>query len=35
VREFQVSKEGLLPPGFEIRAFHFVPGQYIDIQGVS
>ena len=35
VREFNVSKEGLLPPGFEIRAAHFVPGQFVDIQGVS
>jgi len=35
VREFQVTEDALLPPGFEIRAEHFVPGQYVDIQGTS
>ena len=31
--KFQVSDDALLPVGFEIDARHFVPGQYVDVQG--
>lgn len=31
--EFRVTPDAILPRGFKIDARHFVPGQYIDIQG--
>lgn len=31
--EFRVSDDALLEPGTELVASHFVPGQYIDVQG--
>lgn len=31
--EFRVSQDALLPVGFEIRASHFVAGQYVDVSG--
>lgn len=35
IREFKVSKENLLPSGYVLTVRHFVPGQFVDIQGVS
>ncbi len=35
VREFRVSAENLLPVGAEITADHFVPGQKVDVAGIS
>jgi len=35
VREFNVTKDALLPVGTTITARHFVPGQKIDVQGVT
>src|SRR6266853_311497 len=33
--EFRVSEDALLPVGSEITAAHFLPGQYVDVVGVS
>ena len=33
--EFQVTPDAVLPPGTELRARHFVPGQFVDIQGTT
>ena len=33
--EFRVAEDALLPVGQEIRADHFVPGQFIDVIGVT
>src|ERR1700741_4027601 len=33
--EFRVSQDALLEVGSEITAAHFVPGQYVDIAGVT
>ncbi len=33
--EFRVSEENLLEVGAEITADHFVPGQYVDVTGIS
>jgi large subunit ribosomal protein L3 len=33
--EFRVTEDALLPVGSEITAAHFVPGQYVDVTGVS
>lgn len=33
--EFRVSDDALIPVGREIRATHFVPGQFVDARGVS
>ena len=33
--EFKVSEDAMLPVGFEIGAGHFVPGQHVDVQGVT
>jgi large subunit ribosomal protein L3 len=33
--EFRVSEDALLPVGAEVTAAHFVPGQYVDVIGVS
>lgn len=36
IAEFQVKNEkGLLPLGTELKADHFVPGQYVDLQSVT
>ena len=35
VMEFRVSDDALVPVGAEIRAAHFVPGQYVDACGIS
>eukprot|EP00004_Rigifila_ramosa_P004602 TRINITY_DN15087_c0_g1_i1.p1 TRINITY_DN15087_c0_g1~~TRINITY_DN15087_c0_g1_i1.p1 ORF type:complete len:343 (-),score=64.97 TRINITY_DN15087_c0_g1_i1:28-1056(-) len=35
LHEFRVSPEALLPVGFEINAAHFVPGQYVDVTGIT
>jgi large subunit ribosomal protein L3 len=35
VAEFRVSPENLIDVGAEITADHFVPGQYVDVTGVS
>ena len=35
VVEFRVDESSLLPVGAEITADHFVPGQYVDVSGVS
>jgi large subunit ribosomal protein L3 len=33
--EFRVSEDALLEPGAEISAAHFVPGQFVDVVGIS
>jgi len=33
--EFRVSDDALLPTGFELNAAHFVPGQFVDLQGIT
>ena len=33
--EFRVSEDALLPVGTTITARHFVPGQFVDVQGVT
>ena len=35
VREFEVTKENFLPAGYVLTARHFIPGQFVDIKGVS
>mmetsp|Transcript_26268 Transcript_26268/g.81824 ORF Transcript_26268/g.81824 Transcript_26268/m.81824 type:complete len:395 (-) Transcript_26268:89-1273(-) len=35
LNEFRVSEAALLPPGTPLTAQHFVPGQRVDVQGVS
>ena len=35
LREFPVSEDAMLPVGATITARHFVPGQYVDAQGVT
>jgi len=35
LKEFRVSEKGLLPVGSPILAQHFVPGQLVDLQGVT
>lgn len=35
IKEFEVSKDNLLPSGFVLSVRHFVPGQFVDVQGVS
>ncbi|KAH3674459.1 hypothetical protein WICMUC_003296 [Wickerhamomyces mucosus] len=36
VAEFMIKNEnGLLPVGTELKANHFIPGQYVDLKGVS
>jgi len=32
---FEVSRDGLLLPGTQIRASHFVPGQFLQVVGIS
>jgi large subunit ribosomal protein L3 len=33
--EFLVEKEAIVPAGTELRASHFVPGQFVDVTGTS
>src|SRR3974390_465551 len=33
--EFRVSEDALIPVGAEITADHFVPGQFVDVCGIS
>lgn len=33
--EFRVSQDAMLPVGFELSAAHFVPGQFLDIAGMT
>ncbi len=35
VAEFRVSADALLEPGAEITAAHFVPGQFVDVAGIT
>ncbi len=35
VAEFRVGKDGLLEVGSEITADHFVPGQFVDVTGIT
>jgi hypothetical protein len=35
ITEFRVSDDAVVPPGTEITVRQFVPGQYLDIQGVT
>ncbi|WWC73587.1 mitochondrial 54S ribosomal protein uL3m [Kwoniella pini CBS 10737] len=35
LKEFQVSNDAILPIGTELNAGHFVPGQYVDVQGIT
>ena len=35
VHEFRVSEDAILPSGTTLNARHFVPGQYVDVTGVS
>ena len=35
VKEFRVTPENLLPIGYTLTARHFVPGQLVDVKGIS
>lgn len=35
LREFPVTEDALLPVGTSIGVRHFVPGQYVDITGIT
>ncbi|KAG8828018.1 54S ribosomal protein L9, mitochondrial [Serendipita sp. 399] len=35
VKEFEVSEDAHLPIGMRLSAFHFVPGQYIDVRATT
>lgn len=35
VMEFACSPDALVPSGTELTASHFMPGQYVDVQGVT
>ncbi|WWC92910.1 50S ribosomal protein L3 [Kwoniella dendrophila CBS 6074] len=35
LKEFQVTQDALLQVGTELNAAHFVPGQYVDVQGIT
>lgn len=35
LKEFQVSGNAVVPVGTELSAGHFVPGQFVDVQGVT
>ena len=35
LKEFEVTRENLLPIGFRIGARHFTPGQYVDVRAIS
>ena len=33
--EFRVNEDGMIPVGAEITADHFVPGQFVDVSGIT
>lgn len=35
IKEFKVTSENLLPVGYALTARHFVPGQLVDVKGIS
>lgn len=35
LREFPVTEDALLPVGTPLGARHFVPGQYVDVTGIT
>lgn len=35
IKEFEISKENMLPSGYVLTVRHFTPGQFVDVQGVS
>lgn len=35
LKEFPVSEDALLPVGTAIGVRHFVPGQYVDVTGIT
>ena len=35
LKEFPVTEDALLPVGTSIGVRHFVPGQYVDVTGIS
>jgi len=35
VKEFEVTKENLLPSGYVLTVRHFIPGQFVDVKGIS
>ncbi|KAF7144956.1 hypothetical protein RHSIM_Rhsim04G0248300 [Rhododendron simsii] len=35
LREFPITEDALLPVGFSINVRHFVPGQYVDVTGIT
>jgi len=35
VAEFRVDKDGLIPVGAELTADHYVPGQFVDVTGIT
>jgi len=35
LQEFRVTEDALLPVGTSLNVRHFVPGQYVDITGIS
>lgn len=35
LREFPVTEDALLPVGTSIDVRHFVPGQYVDVTGIT
>jgi len=35
VKEFEVTKENLIPSGYVLTVRHFIPGQFVDVKGVS
>lgn len=35
LQEFKVTPDAILPVGFELTARHFVPGQFVDVTGMT
>jgi large subunit ribosomal protein L3 len=35
LQEFRVTEDALLPVGTSLNVRHFVPGQYVDITGIT
>ncbi len=35
VKEFRVAEDAMVPVGSDIPATHFIPGQYVDVAGIS
>lgn len=33
--QFNITPENILPPGYQLGARHFTPGQYVDVSGIS